>query len=73
MLQLVERGLARLMSDERLAMFVERRAGEMPRRCLGRISWLPSMVLPLLSHAAVIILVERRKSEGRRKNLVVKE
>jgi hypothetical protein len=73
MLQLEARGLALLMSAERLAMLVSRRAGVIPRRRLGRESWRPSMVLPLLSHALVIVLVDSRKSFGRRKNFEVKE
>ena len=63
MLQEVERELARLIRVERLAMLVERRAGEIPRRCLGWMSWLPSIEVPLLSHAAVMMLVAWRKSE----------
>ena len=73
MLQVVERGLARLIKEERLAMLVERKTGEMPRRCLGRMSCLPSMLLPLLSQAVVMISVDLRKSEGMRKNLEAKE
>jgi hypothetical protein len=73
MLQEVERGLAKLIRVERLAMLVERRTGEIPRRCLGRISCLPSMLLPLLSQAVVMISVELKKSEGMRKNFDAKE
>ena len=73
MLQVVERGLARLIKEERLAMLVERKTGEMPRRCLGRMSCLPSMLLPLLSQAVVMTSVELRKSEGMRKNFEAKE
>jgi hypothetical protein len=73
MLQEADRGLARLIREERLAMLVERKTGEMPRRCLGRMSYLPSMLLPLLSHAVVMTSVELRKSEGMRKNFEAKE
>ena len=38
MLQLVARGLALLIRAERLATSVSRRAGVIPRRCLGRES-----------------------------------
>lgn len=73
MLHEVERGLARLIRVERLAMLVERKTGEMPRRCLGRMSCLPSMLLPLLSQDVVMISVEVKKSEGMRKNFEAKE
>jgi hypothetical protein len=73
MLHLVERGLARLTRVDKLAMLVERSAGEVPRRCLGLIRWLPLIELPLLSQAEEMILVERRKSLGRRKNLEANE
>jgi hypothetical protein len=73
MLQLEARGLALLISAERLAMLVSRNAGVIPRRRLGRESWRPSMVLPLLSQDLVMVLADSRKSLGRRKNLEVKE
>ena len=73
MLQEVERELARLIRVERLAMLVERRTGEIPRRCLGRMSCLPSMLLPLLSQAVVITFEDFKKSEGMRKNFEAKE
>lgn len=66
-------GLARLIRAARLEIEAERRAGVIPRRCLGRMRWLPAMVLPLLSQEAATTSVEWRKSDGKRKNLVIKE